>query len=359
MRFPLLGMIRIAAFAGLVLAAFAVGLGRMNPPTAPRRAPAAVARVGLAARITAADGRVADYFDLARGRLGSLTLPPDEVLYNASFAPWTDQVGKGQVVGRWAHRESREHPAQFGLARFSVPDGEPLGLIATERPPLGPPCWFPDRSARVLYAGGDGRLYRFDFDADRGHPDEGGDDEAEASPRPVDLGTLPDGGATTQVADPCWPDGPAIGGRAVVALSTLREAAPRFENPKLWWLTLDRDGTRILAAGRLTAPDSVENDLEERLPAIGSAPDGSPILAYLTRQGPASAWTVRVAPIRVDPETGIPTAATAAARVVAEPCAPALPAISPDGRWVAVSRRVGGIDQAPRRVAIAARPPAK
>jgi hypothetical protein len=69
----------------------------------------------------------------------------------------------GEVAGAGDRAVSKG----FGLVRFTVTDGEVLEHIPLEPDvvPFSCACWFPGPAARVLFATGDGRLHRLDFDA--------------------------------------------------------------------------------------------------------------------------------------------------------------------------------------------------
>ena len=154
------------------------------------------------------------------------------------------------------------------------------------------------------------------------------------------------------MSDPIWPDGPALGGRAVVAIGVLPRVGGHYEPARLWWLKLDRDGSRVEDAAPLTVTDSPADRPEERLPALGRTPSGESVLSYLTHAAASESWEVRIAPIRLDPETGTPSVLTTDALVVAKGCAPLAPAFSADGRWLLVSRKNNGIEPTPQRIPI-------
>lgn len=356
MRFPLLGLIRLTALGSLALGAFAVGVGRMNPPTTAWRTPAAVGQVGLPCYVQPEPEGTSSYIDLSSGTASAFEMSRGEDLQNASFSPWRDSAGRSQVVGCWKSSASWPHQAEVGLARYSFPDGEALDHVVTDTVPSGLPAWFPDRTSRVLFAGGDWQLYRLDFEP------SGGANASEAaggalSPRAVEWPVLPAGADGVLVSDPSWPAVRAIGGRVLVSLSTRHRVGGRdvFGRAKLWWLRLDRDGKRVEALGRVTAPGSASDgdETDERLPTLGRSPSGAPLLAYLSRTRDALAWRIRVAPLRLDPESGAPSADLDASRVVAADCAPVAPAFSHDGRWLVGTRKADKGQVVPCRIPLA------
>ncbi len=135
----------------------------------------------------------------------------------------------------------------FGLARYSFPDGQVLDHVSTEIVPVGPPCWFPGDRARILFAGGDGELYHFAFEADSLAKEL--DPEAGRDERPIPLAwrCAKPGLGKVFLSDLTWPEDPRLMGYVVVSL---REQAPEsealrsFTGTALWWLKLDLRGDR-------------------------------------------------------------------------------------------------------------------
>src|SRR5262249_19730546 len=156
------------------------------------------------------------------------------------------------------------------LARFACPGWEVVDLIKTDQVPASPVCWFPDTTARILYAGRDGNLYRFSFD----DPDAGLQPLEWRTPLPRRVLLL---------ADPVWPCGSRWSHRLVVALTFLPDSdesdgsdwpAPYAQ---LWWLQLDPARSAVIAMGRLITPGPGEPALpvgEEGMPAISTGADG-------------------------------------------------------------------------------------
>jgi hypothetical protein len=144
-------------------------------------------------------------------------------------SPWRDGAGQYHLAGVGCDA-ANGRPA---LVRSTFPAGRVLDRVKTEVVPSRQPCWFPDGSDRVLFAGGDFRLYVFGFPQVRG----AGRSEAEP-PRPLRWEVEPPGVSEVWVRDPCWPSAPALRGRLIVTLSRIEGAARREWTSHLWWLQL-------------------------------------------------------------------------------------------------------------------------
>jgi hypothetical protein len=228
-----------------------------------------------------------------------------------------------------SNRPNQRNFEAFGLARYSLPSGRVLNRVVVEAVPSTHPCWFPDMTARVIYTGGNGRLYRLDFDeADR----DGGGDPA---PQEV-VWECKSPGPGLMLRDPVWSIDPRLGGRLIVSLQYRddRDHANLTRN-RLWWLRLTADGTAIVDAGPLTDPeqDHVRSrEGEERYPNVSKSPDGRLQVAYLTRSGDDAHWTLRLAPLALD--KGRPVVRSSEARVVADRQAGELSPFSSDGQFI-------------------------
>ena len=124
-------------------------------------------------------------------------LPGPGMLRGVSWSPWRDERGQAQLVGLW-YNASPSRPRDYALVRLSQPDGAVLDRISHEGLPgwVAPPCWFPDRSERLLLAGGDGQLYRLDF---------GSDDARGPWPRPLSWRAGGDPLRIARFGDLSWP----------------------------------------------------------------------------------------------------------------------------------------------------------
>ena len=324
-RRVVVGAMRLLLGLVLLLALVALVLGRAERPEPPVLADQddLLIRVGVQADgFTWAADR---FFDAETGRAVAPSLPGGGELWSSVWAPWVDQFGRTQLIGLW----KGSAPVETALIRVSEPGGIVLDrLPVDDLPNWKGACWFPDRSARVLLAGYDGRLYRLDFD---------GADAGPLRPRPVAWR----GGPATGVArlnDLSWPRHPGFGGRLLASLS-LRKADDatvcRSDPLSLWWLRLDPEADAVVAAGPLIrraarAPEAGD----ERHAALSPAGSRPPAVAWLERPRTGEPWRLRVAPVEVDPLSGDPFASAARARTLAEGCAAVTPAFSADGRRI-------------------------
>jgi hypothetical protein len=202
--------------------------------------------------------------------------------------------------------------------------------------PAGPPCWFPDTTARILFVGGDGQIYRFAFEpagelgprSSLRHPEP---------PAPLTWRVRPPGEGRVHVYDLCWPTDARFRGLLLATLSVHQKGRDklRYRPPILYWLRLDRAGTAIEDAGPLSPTSAEADDRIERMPAVAASGGQSPVLAWLTRRAGETRWRLRAAVLRVDPGTGTPSLEPGAGVTLTEGCAPTPPMFSSDGRWVA------------------------
>src|SRR5262249_3396607 len=102
-------------------------------------------------------------FDPGSGAWASASFPDGDAFERATVAPWVDARGRSLVAGRWLSRDGGGE-GNLGIACYRFPDGEVVGRLPTDVAAVSPPCWFPDRSPRVLFPGADGVLYRAAFD---------------------------------------------------------------------------------------------------------------------------------------------------------------------------------------------------
>jgi hypothetical protein len=298
----------------------------------------------------------ARFLDPETGRVVRPGLPEGEMFDQVSCSPWVDDRGRWQAVGRWSSGSGEAEDRalhEVGLARFTFPGGEALDRIPTEIVPAGPPCWFPGTEARVLFAAGDGQLYRVDFEGDGDGPRR----SRRREPQPLDWDVEPPGGGPVFMAGPAWPTDGRLGGRVLVSLMTTErvDGRARYSGSRLWWLQLDADGSAIKAAGRLTVPDPSQPDApedDERGPTPVAMADGSLALAYLCRPAGRLSWQLRLAPIEVDPQTGAPSVRADLGRTLADDCLPIAPVAEADGRHLVCIRRAGAMEPCIHRLAL-------
>jgi hypothetical protein len=234
-----------------------------------------------------------------------------------------------------------------------MPEGKLIERIPLETLPDSRPCWFPGNAARILFAGTDGQLYRYDFDDGPGLPVDG-----TTAPRPLQhvpwrtTTPVPRG---LFITNPSWPTDPRLGGRIMVSMLDYTRPVDlvKLMGVQLWWLKLDPTGTSIEAAGRMATPAAAASEEigeDERMPVLAAAPDGTLVVAYLALAGgDRRGWQLRLAEVVIDPVSGDPMVTPGTLRTLALGCgSTTTPSFSPDGRWVYV---VAGGGSTPGRVA--------
>jgi hypothetical protein len=250
-------------------------------------------------------------------------------------SPWRDRAGQHQMAALyWGGSGNRpaHAPGPIELIRCTFPAGKVVDRAIADPIPRGPICWAPDRSDRIVFAAGDGRLYRHDFSEGQG----GGSKRCEAKSIPLRWKGKRRRNGRPFYQDPCWPDQPELGRRLLVSVVTSDSAdtQEQLPKPRLCWVRPDSDVRRIMEIRRAIIPVGVSPDVEERLPSVGRAADGTLVLAYLVRPLSRPRWELRVAPIAVEPSDESPRVLTSETRRLAEECEAVVPAFSPDGRWI-------------------------
>ncbi len=243
-------------------------------------------------------------------------------------SPWRDGAGRYHFAGVACEKATGSH----ALVRSTFPAGRVLDQVKIDVLPLRQPCWFPDGSERILFAGTDCRLYVFDFAQVRraGRSDP-------APPRALRWEVEPPGVSEGWIRDPCWPGAPALGGRLIVALNRTEDASRRKWTSQLWWLQLSPECDAIVGAERAIGPEALGSSqvpLQELLPSVGITSDGTPVLAYLAENQYHAPLELRVSPIAPAASDRGPRVLRSEGRKLAEGCASVLPAFSADGRWI-------------------------
>ncbi|MBX6315697.1 MAG: hypothetical protein IRY99_22695 [Isosphaeraceae bacterium] len=329
------GLIRLSFLLFLGASAVAIALSRMVPILDDHQAWPDHPTVMSSHLVTLDEPGTPLVLDRPTGRWRRIEgLPDEDRLTHVSLSPWRDGRGQAQLVGRWYAKTGDGHDMQIqgvGLARYLYPSGKVLDHVIINTPlPCSPPCWYPGYRARVLFAASDGRLYHHAFE-----PGTDGS-EPDAQPRPLAWRAGPQGAGRPFLADPTWrPDLPGLDQVVIVSLSPLEAASGRlkYAESRLWWLRLDRSGTVIEAAGRLTRPDPREADgSEERLPALAAGPGGQPLLAYLVYLPGQRGLQLRLAALRLDLQSRTPYAEAAETIALANDCIPSAPLFTPDSR---------------------------
>ncbi len=336
--------------AALVVAA--VLIGRSTPATDPASVLASV-RTSMPPRFSAINGfyyrdRISRLLDVVTGETLPAFSEPVTTFNFPACSPWQDAQGRWQMVTVWTRKSEAEDPgdqAISGLARFSYPDSRPLDRVGFPFAPRGPACWLPGSAARVMYAGDDGMLYRFDFEEADGTPVRN-PGVADRCPRPLRwLCSRPTEGWCYAYDPSCpvsMPDGPWI-----FASLCWRDGTKSWEcwSNGIWWLRLSQDGDSVVRAGLLTGKSGVEaSDCTEfRSPIVAASGSGKHFLAFLFRCDRDVNWSVRVAALAVDPSSGDLCSSWEDAQTLAVGAVMSPLAFSPDGRFVfALVVRDGG-----------------
>ncbi len=274
------------------------------------------------------------FLDAQSGSFFQVPFSTDDLLVHPSCSPWCDSQGRRQVVAGWKPAGlSRCAPEATGIARFSFPDAKRIDCILCEPFPVGAPAWWPDGSARIIYPGLDGALYHLSFEH---KPERGPDRSAARLPRPLRWNCTPPGSGAVRFRDVFWPTSVRLRNRLIVSLYYTRPDGTH-DRWQLWWLRLNDTGTAIESAGRLISrPASLSEtqNLDENLANLADGPNGRLILSYLTTSDDEPGRQLRLAPVDLDAETGIPRVHVESNRLVAENRSNMRPELSPDGRWV-------------------------
>jgi hypothetical protein len=324
----LFGFLRLAAEIVLVAAL----LGR--PPSEPTAEPVARQWQPAHPRYLGTDGSYLEGFpgkwpvllDTETGALVPCPVAGMRSVGPMGCSPWRDGGGRYHLAG--VGRDAAG--GGYALVRCTFPGGTVLDRVQSVVMATRQPCWCPDRSDRIVFAGGDRRLHVFDFPGPRRSRDPD-----PPAPREVRWQAAKPGLGDVWLRDPCWPSAPALGGRLIVALCCIEDAARRQWNSQLWWLQLSPDGDAIIGAERAIVPEAPSDvPPQELLPSVGMTRDGTPVLAYMAEslhQGPLELWVRPIAPAA--PGRG-PRVLGSTGRKLAEGCAPVKPAFSADGRSV-------------------------
>src|SRR3954447_2080437 len=316
MRLSLTHFLRPLFWGAVALSVVAVGLGRHVPRESPSRLPAIPRYHEINAQLFANEQYAPRFLARETGVVIRAELPDEDILDYGSCSPWSDEGGQHHVVGRWKNQTCQgTHglPSEFGLARYTFPEGRVIERIPLEVMPAGPPCWAPGLEPRILFVAGDGQIYRFSFDEQADLSPLGGERSDRPRPQPLAWHAPTPGIGPVYFKDRAWPTSPELGGRLVSSLfyQVRLHGIAKFVGPQLWWLRLNGEGTAIESAGRLNIPradDPVSDlDLEERFPTFASASEGGSTIAYLTRERNHRLWELRVGPVATDPGDGPPT----------------------------------------------------
>ncbi len=334
------GLFRGIALLAIASTISAVTLGRFAPKPAHFR-------ILSGSRYAAVSGyhftnldRVPRFLDAETGDFKRVNFGGDDVVDCAACSPWQDEQGTQLLVARWNSNNPDQETQGYGLSRFSFPDGQVVDRYELEVVPTSRPCFFHNEPGRILFAAGDGHLYRFQFPDRRGN--KNGETKDTKQPQRIAWKTSRPGPGNPFISDPVWPSDPRFGGRLIVSLTYL-DSDPKaghrvYRRAQLWWIKLNEAATEVVEAGRILAPGTSKLDpgvnSELRLPSIGTAPDGSLVLAYIHQPDRYAAYQLRLAPLHFQEETGAPTIDAAQSCLLSESCLTVTPTFSSDGRWV-------------------------
>lgn len=256
--------------------------------------------------------------DGSSGRTHLMPPPNGMLLEFGVCSPWRDGTGRFQVAGRLSGENT-------GLAQVSFPDGAVLDFVETGGALVASrPCWYPGTRPRVLYAAGDGCLYRCDFrDETTGLASEAPDG------RPSRIGWTAPSMPTPEayLSDPCWPREPRFDRvlLVVVASRINLDGQPRPAHDRLWWVRLDEAGEAVIEAGPVFESPTVSGGGFLRSPVVATAADGGVVLAYLSTDRPREGrWELRAARLAFD-HSGRLEAPTQPADRLSECCSTDLP----------------------------------
>jgi hypothetical protein len=361
MSFSFSSLVRLLVLLAMGSTMIAVGVARLDPPRPIRRMMKHESHVNISEYYLDVADRTPRWLDVETGRVLPLPMTGGDVLDAASTSPWVDEQGERQVVGRWSRRTlegTLSTIKDIGLGRYSFPKGEPLDLVSTEIVPVGQPCWFPGTGAKVLFTAGDGLVYRYAFEEEKGADDATPSrPSGDRQPRPVTWRCEKPGVGDVFLSDLSFPSDPRMSGCVVAALRE-QERVPgqglRYTRTRLYWLKLNHAGTEVVEAGRLVEPDaghSHDGEFDERAPSISTLSDGSLALAYLRQHAGRMGWELRIAPVNFPGDPGVPRVLETSARLLSSTCQPSHPAFSSDGRWLSVVIGLSPSDAQPARIA--------
>jgi hypothetical protein len=343
MSFSFSSLIRLLVLLAVGTTMLAVGLSRLDPPRPSWRTISPTKYANINEYFFNVASRIPRWLDAETGQVATYPTEECHVLEAASCSPWGDEKGQRQVIGRWTNRTSpgpMSVSTDFGLARFTFPDGKLLDHVSTELVPAGAPCWYPGTRARVMFAAGDGMLYHLAFEPEPSLKAADPGAKGDPAPRPISWQCSKPGTGAIFISDLSRPEDPRLNGFVLVSLREQEantQARRSFSQCKLWWLKLDLAGTEVVEAGPLLIADDLDANsklYEFRTPVVGTLGDGSLALAYLRQRVRGVGWELRVAPIEPTTDGGAPKALDSKSVLLASKCPPVSPIFSADGRWL-------------------------
>ncbi len=291
--------------------------------------------------------------DRESSRCDVVPMPLNSQWGQLSVSPWCD--AEGNTVGVCSSFRSAATGAEQsfgGLARLRLPEGEAIDEVKLDLLPMGRVCWVPAHPGRILYAAGDGQLYRHDlpgWSSDPGQPvTDGSASLSESTPRVVWQGSPPCVGPT-YIADPVWPSHPLFRHLVFATIVGRHRESDRASTcvTELMWLLMSADGDVVKAAGLLDIPTKNapgDRMILRQFPNVELGRDGTIRLAYLERVQGDRRLCLVVVPIAIDPATSFPhVLARSEPRVLDEDSAVVPPLFSADGMSVFMVTRTSGV----------------
>jgi len=282
-------------------------------------------------------------------------MPSDDRWGQLSVSPWCDAEGNVEgVCQSFVFPATGVKRSFWGLARLRLPEREVIDEFKLDLLPTGRACWVPTHPGRILFAAGDGQLYRHDFPGWSSTAGETLDDATALSNENglcrVIWKAPPPLGRAVFITDPVWPSHPRLHHIVFAKLvPQLRELSEEFiEATELLWLIMSDDGAVVEASGLLNLPkNNPSGDRKTRkwFPNVELGRDGTIRLVYLWRVQGDLKHHLEVVTIEIDPEAGHPRVpARSVSRTLDDDCAPVPPLFSADGMSVyMVSRNSGQI----------------
>ena len=348
MRFSLTSLVRLCALLGLVASASAVGVSRAVPKVAAFRPSGPPQYIGVNGAVFDPPHTDSYLLDCESGLLNRFDPVPGHRVEFADSSPWADAPG-GELIARLSPRskECGEACDPSGLARVALAGGAVRREVPGGPVVDGPACWIAGSVSKVVFPGGDGRLYYQEL-----APTDDEPDRSPAPPKAITWASKRPGQGGVAVFDPVYLTTPGFDGYVLVALNFASSPIPpRLGPTQVWWLRLDPTGTKIVDSGRVTPDDDpgIKAD-EERFPSVGVGPDGGPVLAYLTQSQGTNERRLRVAPLGRT-EGGAPIVRRSEVRDLGDGLTPMAAAFSRNGRSLyAITRRAEGDGGHVRRV---------
>ncbi|SIO60951.1 hypothetical protein SAMN05444166_6585 [Singulisphaera sp. GP187] len=341
MIFSLNGLLRGFIYLTIVSSITAIGISRLAPQESHFRILKPSMIVPVNGYHFRSYDRIPRVLDPMTGLLSDVTLEGVDSFDSATCSPWENDRGQSYVVGRWLGRSKADDGIcqGCGLGRFKFPGGKTLERVKLDVMPVSRPCFFPDDPSRVIFAAGDGQLYRYQFEKESDTSESPGEG-TRLSPLVWKVATA--GEMPVSINDPIWPTDPRLKSRLIASLTFIvkdTNGKSRMRT-RLGWLQLNPAGTEIVRAGRLIGqPDTMTPGAgttprpDESLPAVYSAGSGGGLtLAYMTHEEHENGWGLHVAPLEIEFETGIPIVDELRCQTVADKQSHAIPIFSADGR---------------------------